>query len=91
MLLQLPGVLLVQLVALLLLILQLLTPLLLIKRFRLQGLKWRREEPSLTELGRLKEQTGTSQVSGCDLEEDVDGLVVTLVGHCHPPPGAISA
>ena len=26
-----------------------------------QGLKWRREEPSWTELGKLKEQAGTSQ------------------------------
>ena len=28
-----------------------------------QGLKWRREEPSWTELGKLKEQAGTSQVA----------------------------
>ena len=28
-----------------------------------QGLEWRREEPSWTELGKLKEQAGTSQVA----------------------------
>ena len=28
----------------------------------MQGLKWKRVEPSWVELGRLKQQTGTSQV-----------------------------
>ena len=32
------------------------------KRFGLQGFKWKRVEPSWVELGKLKQQTGTSQV-----------------------------
>ena len=38
------------------------SPIILMKRFRLQGLKWKRVEPSWVELGRLKQKTGTSQV-----------------------------
>ena len=34
----------------------------LMKRFGLQGFKWKRVEPSWVELGKLKQQTGTSQV-----------------------------